>query len=392
MLNRARSIVKNVVAFGIGLILMLILFELILQIYNPLETRLRGDNIVLPVEKRYVFKNPGIPGLDSKITHTKNALGFRGPPLPAGGLDGYMSIVTVGGSTTECFYLSDGKTWPDLLAAKLQGEWHRFWLNNAGLDGHSTFGHLVLLRDFVLSLKPKIVMFLVGLNDVNNTSLTVDHTAATLKGPILWSSLQGFIKSSAYYSEVMSVALNLFRYAYAWEHGIAHQPVNLRTVKQLVYPEAELPVLMDEQRRVYLPAYEKRLRSLIELTRESGAEPIFVTQPMLYGEGVDPATGVDLAGVATSIVGPYSGYSAWAIVELYNNVTRQVGLSEGVAVVDLAAELPKDSRLFYDYSHYTNEGAAQVADIIYRHVSPVLKERFGQTKGPLVNDMPVQIE
>ena len=63
-------------------------------------------------------------------------------------------ILTIGGSTTECVYLSDGKTWTDRFAQRLAAVRPDSWVNNAGLDGQSTYGHLVLLRNFVFSLHP----------------------------------------------------------------------------------------------------------------------------------------------------------------------------------------------------------------------------------------------
>ena len=59
-----------------------------------------------------------------------------------------------------------------------------------------------------------------------------------------------------------------------------------------------------------------------------------------------------------------------------NRVTRRIGRERGVLVIDLAAKMPKSSRLYYDFSHYTNVGAKEVAKIIYDDLSGWLKERF----------------
>lgn len=58
-------------------------------------------------------------------------------------LKSYLTIISVGGSTTECFYISDDKTWTHILGMKLKSVFTRVWINNAGLDGHSTFGHII---------------------------------------------------------------------------------------------------------------------------------------------------------------------------------------------------------------------------------------------------------
>jgi len=134
----------------------------------------------------------------------ENSLGFRGPELPAD-LDDRLSILTVGGSTTECFYVSEGKTWSDLLARRLEGRLDRVWLNNAGLDGHSSFGHRVLLSsEAVVRLHPKVVVFLVGCNDVARDDFLEFGVAATSAPPSLFS-LKGMVRRLAQYSEVVHI-------------------------------------------------------------------------------------------------------------------------------------------------------------------------------------------
>src|SRR3974377_595373 len=115
MINLRRA-GKNAAVFLMGCLIGLGLLEGLLRAYNPLETRFKPDRIVLPVNKRYVIDNRGRFGkLDPVTVHTKNPLGFRGEPPPQDFAD-YLTLITIGGSTTECFYLSDGQTWPDLLS------------------------------------------------------------------------------------------------------------------------------------------------------------------------------------------------------------------------------------------------------------------------------------
>src|SRR2546426_8052686 len=125
-------------------LLVLVLLELLLHIYNPLPFRVRGNRIVLPVHQRYTFRNDSATKLDPVTHHTKNALGFRGPDPPRDWASRF-TLLTVGGSTTECLFLSDGKTWSDQLARRLAAIRADTWVNNAGLDGQSTFGHLMLV-------------------------------------------------------------------------------------------------------------------------------------------------------------------------------------------------------------------------------------------------------
>ena len=47
-----------------------------------------------------------------------------------------------------------------------------------------------------------------------------------------------------------------------------------------------------------------------------------------------------------------------------------------VGIIDLARAMPKDSRLFYDFLHYTNDGSVVVGDTVFRGLCPELVKRF----------------
>lgn len=54
------------------------LLEGVLRLYNPFQTRIRGDRIILAKNKTFRIKNEIVKGLDPVITVTSNSLGFRG--------------------------------------------------------------------------------------------------------------------------------------------------------------------------------------------------------------------------------------------------------------------------------------------------------------------------
>lgn len=368
-----KHIALNVAAVGIGLIVAVILLEVGLRIFNPFESRLKGDKIVLPTNRKYVFEAGDLRGTDRTIVHSKNAVGFRGPDVPQEGLEERLSIIAVGGSTTECAFLSDGKDWPGALGALLAEDFPTVWLDNAGLDGHSTFGHTILVHDVIIDLHPKIVIFLVGANDEARQA-THEHTAAQLKGPLLFTSLEGFVKSAAAYSEVASLALNLYRYSRAKLQGLPHHNVDVAALPQAPAVESDLVGLLEPHTQTYVPAYEQRLLNLIQMVKAANIDPVLVTQPTLWGEGIDPPTGTDLS---TVVIKPNTtGYAYWNILELYNDATRRVGEREGVLTIDLAHSLERNSDFFYDGIHFTNAGAAEVARIIGNDLTPYLLESY----------------
>ena len=370
-----RNVGKNLLVLLISFILVLGLCELILRVYNPLGFRIKGDKIILPINKKEIIHHEhGLGKLDKVVVQQRNSLGFRGPEPPAD-FARDLTIVTVGGSTTECFDLAEDKTWPHDLGVKLQQNFKPLWLNNAGLSGNSTFGHYILMQDYLVKLKPKVVIFLVGINDLGiRGEREFDQRIHGFNA----RSLERFLASAAVHSELASAALNLYRFYFPksviMNNQNKPQEIDFKKLPHLDVSAAAKAAIIKEHRERYLRPYETRLEKLITICREHSIMPVLLTQPVLYGAGVDEASGVDLGH---RFVGDdLDGATAWQVLELYNGVTREVGRERGVLVIDLAREMPKNSTYFFDLMHYTNVGAARMADIIASHLRPVLAQKF----------------
>ena len=382
-LSKAATIkwVTRLVLLWFGLVVGLGLAEGLLRVYNPFESRVRGGRIVLPADKKYEINNQVFTKFDRHIVHTKNSLGFRGEE-PPGRFHEFLTILTVGGSTTEDFYLSDGRTWTDHLGEYLQSSFRDLWINNAGLDGHSTAGHLILVKDYVAPMKPDVVIFLIGLNDVAREDLT-EFDLEKIRGGIQTGSVKALVKSLVPYSALASLGVNHYRVRRAKIQGVAYAETDLKDLVELSIPPEEQRRIQDWHRRLFLKAYEERVLELLRTVRENGIEPVLITQPMLAGEGIDPETGVDLSKVR---IGNLNGEIVWKTLEMYNDVLRKIGSDEDVLVIDLGSKLPKNSSLFSDFYHFTNEGAEYVAAIVYGDLCEHLAKKFnthflGQCQG-----------
>jgi hypothetical protein len=283
-----------------------------------------------------------------------------------------FSLIAVGGSTTECSLVSDGKTWTDVLAGRLNERFDNIWVNNAGLDGHSTFGHTILLNDIILSIHPNLLLLLVGANDVGLEKPNA-HTASHIEGPVRFEGIEGLVKSLAYRSEIMNLVLNGYRAWRANYRGLFHTNVDLRSLGHVQEYEEDVAQLLARHQSHFIPFYRERLENLVETCTQNQIDVVLITQPALYGYGIDGQTGVDLASVA--VQKGMSGATKWKVLELYNDCTRTVAAQRGVELIDLATELPKNSALFYDFLHYTNEGSVQVGTIVAKHVEEYLSER-----------------
>jgi lysophospholipase L1-like esterase len=300
--------------------------EIVLHFYNPFSGRVKNGEIVLPINKVYETDIPNVPGLDSHLVHSKNSLGFRGPELSD---TNATKIICMGGSTTECFYLNDGKDWPGVLGNKLRQKDSSVWLNNAGMDGQSSFGNLQMLKQYVLGLKPDYIILMCGLNDMG------------LKEPARFDEYDGKWYQKVYnFLELPALIVNILRAGKSKNAGLKR--------------------LNEEQ--AFIGPYKQRIREFAEICKKNNIKLIFVAQSILFSDEKDLMTNVDLGLLKT---GEINGKTRAYILKMYNKSTFDVAEEMGVPFINLAARLPKDSRMFYDGYHFTNDGADLAAEMIY---------------------------
>jgi len=359
-----KTLVIKLLKFAAGAV---ILLELSLRVYNPFGLRITGDKIVLFPYKHFVTENTKFDKIERRIVRSNNSLGFRGAEPPAD-FGNSLTVIAVGGSTTECFYLSDGKSWPERLGQQLEQSFNRVWVNNAGMDGHSTFGHAVLLRDYLIGLKPRVLVFLTGLNDMGLAEAGPYDRLLTGGGdrPL---AARLFLKAAAM-SRTLALAQNVYLYSRTKETGLAHSQLDLKSQVPVKAPQGLLKALR-ARHAPFAEAYALRLKALVRTARQNGMEPVLATQPMPCGKGTDPETGVDLALLPTGDEFVNCAVK-WDILEMYNDAARRVAAEEKAPLADVAEQLPKDSRYFYDIAHFTDSGAAALAHYIYKDICPAM--------------------
>lgn len=369
---------QNISLLLISIIICIIAGEILLRIYNPFEFSVKGEKIILRAYKKHsmltTYGNSLNSKLDVKIIHTKNSIGFRGEDPPKD-LEKYLSIIAVGGSTTECLLLSDGKDWPAILYNISKKDIPLVWINNAGIDGHSTYGHTILMEDYIVKIRPKMVLFLIGINDIGLEKIKSYDEKTMIKG-ISFASLKAFLKSIEDHSEILSLGKNIDRCRRAKARQLSHHQID---VEKLGYVNLEERSVLEKkllEESKFLIPFETRLGNIIRISRAANITPVFITQPVLYGNGVDPVTRVDLGKI--KMADGTSGFLNWKILELYNQKTRDIGKKNDVLVIDLATKMPKRSDLYYDVMHFTNKGAEMVANIVFNDLKPYIKKHFPQ--------------
>jgi lysophospholipase L1-like esterase len=128
-----------------------------------LANRLNKLNLIRDVDLTYDVG--GLYQTDNKqIRYKRDSYGLRGNY----GTPGQIDILTVGGSTTDQRFISEGATWQDVLHHVFAAHGKTVHVANAGVDGQSTYGHI---KDFdwwfpyIPNLKARYFLFYLGIND-----------------------------------------------------------------------------------------------------------------------------------------------------------------------------------------------------------------------------------
>lgn len=360
-------IIKRIKRATLGIVAGIVMCELVLRIYNPSPATVKNGKLILPANQQRVFNNEWISKLDKKIFYSKNSLGFRGPEIP-GDTTGLISILTVGGSTTECKYLSDSCTWPARLYEKLHENDPAIWLNNAGIDGHTTFGHLLLLKEYILKLQPRYILLMTGVNDVELDQ--PDEFDKMSEKKINTSSAKALLKSLAAHTELGRAVMNYYQLKVSFKKGLVHREISLNKLVDNPVADSVIKNKLVLQ-EPYLKAYRHRLEQIITSCLNAGITPILITQPSLYGTYTDPVTQVNVSDkwFEKNAAGENCALME-KVLEAYNDVLRS--FAGRVPVIDLARLMPKNSSLFYDFVHVTNEGAEQIAGLLLPEINKLI--------------------
>lgn len=357
--------------FLLSVLIALLVVEICLRVFSPVELRLQGREIRLPHFREYrITAEPG-SRLPEMAVHTRNGLGFRGPP-PPNDFERHLTLIAVGGSTTECFALGDGLCWPARLQERLSGTFSDVWVNNAGLAGHTSQGHIELLRQHIVDIRPDAVLFLVGVNDLYFSEFTEAYDRRLNEEEDTAEALRHWAAEN---SALVSLTFAAYKQWRAQQHDLTGQDRDFTELLTGPTPPEDAQAELARHRDNAYFGYRDRLEDLVAISRSAGIIPIFATQPAVYGPATDPRTGIDLGAIRNGVDG-FDGRTSWRLLEAYNDVMRDVAHRHEVLLMDLADKMPKDSTFFLDQVHFTPDGADRVADILYPGVCALLAEQF----------------
>jgi hypothetical protein len=286
-----------------------------------------------------------------------------------------IDILTLGGSATDERFVSEGRTWSDMLGQCLKENGRPMRVANAGVAGQTTFGHIQNFKSwfpYVPGLKPRHLVVYVGIND-----LTIDTAGEKVDGGGAYDDPTRYMESKGRLwverLKLNSALYALYRAALgnytAWRAGYHHAQGKVAGesslaggVDRLWRESSGAKVSVDSNDHVLrladynsalskqLDAYKKRLVRLIAEGRHMGAKVVFVTQA---GGLYRLADGI--------VLGQLDFYFR---LRAYNDATMDICAKAGLHCFDLAGVLEAQDGDFYDAVHTTEQGSRRIGEAI----------------------------
>jgi lysophospholipase L1-like esterase len=291
-----------------------------------------------------------LPGIAAQSTYSTNQWGMRGDDPPTR-WDEAFTIIAIGGSTTRDYYLDDSKTWPAVLEQTLQADHPEAWVGNAGLDGHSTYGHLVLMDDVIAKIRPDAIILLVGINDLG-ISFTPDNVAEydqKRANPLTNSQLFNLLwRAKQIYWDGVYVVTD--------EGGYD------RFTPQPIPSDLEMTPLPDDLRELLpsLPTYRHNLEAIIQQAQALDLQILLLTQPARF-ENTPEWESIWGKGFWIEDQSMMISAATWgAMLDIFNQELLAICQEQKILCYDLAANIAHSEENFYDFVHFTELGSQQV--------------------------------
>ena len=351
-MSRIRRVYVPLLIVMISCLIAVVVVELTLRIVNSNDqwAKTREANILRNFKFSYDITQL-YKGDTPSVEYVRNQYGLRDICESPSEIE----ILTIGGSTTDQRYVSYASTYQAIMEERLKNFNNSFGcVSNAGVDGHSTSGHLFSFEHWftlIPELNPKIILLYVGVNDADflrakspNTGFDTERTAG----------FKSFLKSF----EIVKALLPIYRlFLNLSDKGSAaydrHNPIPYTDNDYTVNEMNEQTESLAEKNAL---AFRSKMGILLNEIHSMGATPLCVTQPHRY---VIEKEG-SILSIPNVLDDGFSGIDYDYSIQKLNDVIFDLCKTN---TVDLYNHKFYNSH-FYDGVHTTAAGSEEIGKII----------------------------
>lgn len=268
-----------------------------------------------------------------------------------------IKILTVGGSTTDQRFVPLSSTFQSVIQNRISLKADKFiCVSNAGVDGHSTFGHIFSFNKWfpLIPFNPKYIILYVGINDINLNRVNIPNVEDKIKNV----SVKDYIKKL----EIVQRLLPLYRFLNQVNLNqnipyANHIAMNYKTNDYWVSQLNPYTKLLTEKNNFY---FKRRFQAIINFVRAWDAVPICVTHIHRYTKNINGKK----FGISDVFDKNFSGLDFDYSLKSINS---EIANLCGKHIINLNDYNFKDDH-FYDGVHTTPSGSEFIGNILSDYI------------------------
>jgi lysophospholipase L1-like esterase len=290
-----------------------------------------------------------------------------------------LSIVFLGGSTTECTYVDENLRFP-YLSGRLIEEQTGLKINayNAGRSGNNTLHCLNILLNKVVNLKPDIVVLMENINDLAILMYEKTYWNTNPSRSPIQERLPNFKTVGQDLRQMFYLVRDLtFPNLARATKGFFHTD---RKGKGDEFKDARGQKITIDQ-DLLVREFSLNLQTFINICRARGVTPVLMTQASRLTDHPDPLIKKMMHTLEVTQGITYAEFKS--AFDRLNQTIREVAAKNQVLVIDLAKEIPPVKENICDVAHFNDQGSRLVAAQVAAQLRPVIPSLI---KKPLANE------
>ena len=281
-----------------------------------------------------------------------------------------ITIVFIGGSTTECMYVTENNRFPYLSGQLIEENTNKFINSyNAGASGNNTVHSIDILLNKVIPMKPDIIVFMHAINDY--ATLAYDHTYWPIETP-----RSEIITINDYFPRRPKETLlwhfkgifhvlypNIYNRLHDLKEKIVQPPESIKHWDEWANSRHKIK---DRDFDFMQKEFRWALQLMITASKTHNILPIIMTQANRFAETPEEFI---LKSLNPMLNGGINYETFKNEYDTFNEITRELAKENEIPLIDLAKLVPQEKKYMYDILHYNDEGSIFVANIISEYIS-----------------------
>jgi hypothetical protein len=275
-----------------------------------------------------------------------------------------MSIVFLGGSTTECRYVAEEHRFPYLAGVLLEQQTGiKINSYNAARSGNHSLHSLDILLNKVFPLKPEIVVMLHNINDLVVLLYESSYWNPRSSKPVIFD-INKEINANFFRIIRDKFIPNLAAAMHNFDKSLRSFMKSDKKSNDEFAKIRGKRLIFDKSAMV--DQFEMNLQSFISLCKARNIIPVLMTMPSRFKEKPDQIILDTFKNVSIE----YSQFRE--LFDRFNNSILKKAHENNIMVIDLAKEIPQENEFMCDIVHYTDKGAGRIAAIISDRLKPAV--------------------